>query len=144
MQCSDAPVIVEQRFDEQIQNVWLAITSLEHMKQWFFEEIPAFEPVVGFKTAFKIQSEQRVFTHLWEITEVIPLKKITYTWKYQEYPGNSKLTFELFEDTPQTTRLVLTHEVTESFPSEIPEFKRESCVQGWNFFIQEQLKRYLS
>lgn len=31
----------------------------------------------------------------------------------------------------------------EDFPEGVPEFKRESGLQGWNFFIVQRLKNYL-
>ena len=33
------PVIVEQSFDQPIEKVWAAITELDQMIQWFFENI---------------------------------------------------------------------------------------------------------
>ena len=50
--------------------------------------------------------------------------------------------FELFEE-DDSTRLNLTHRVTESFPDDIPEFKRESGLAGWNYFIKTSLKEFL-
>lgn len=41
------------------------------------------------------------------------------------------------------SKLILTHQVTETFPQNIEEFKRESCTGGWNWFIKKSLKEYL-
>ena len=41
------------------------------------------------------------------------------------------------------TKLRLTHHVQESFPEDIPEFKRESGIEGWTFFIKKRLKEFL-
>jgi hypothetical protein len=41
------------------------------------------------------------------------------------------------------TKLTLSVEVQEDFPESIPEFKRESCIGGWNYFINNRLKEYL-
>ncbi|MGK7393820.1 MAG: SRPBCC family protein [Candidatus Cyclobacteriaceae bacterium M3_2C_046] len=137
------PVIVEQTFDTSKENVWYAITQLDSMKGWFFPEIASFEPKVGFETGFVVQNEDRIFPHVWKLTEVIPFKKITYDWRYEGYPGQALVEFELFPLTDQT-KLTLTHTVLEAFPDHIPEFKRESCVEGWQYFIQNSLKDYLS
>ena len=142
MQVSDPPIIVEQTFHVSINRLWKAVTNLEEMRSWFFENIEAFEAEVGFKTQFKVQSQERTFTHLWKIIEVIPFKKIVYNWKYEEYPGDSFVTFELFKEGNET-RLKLTTKVIEDFPEDIPEFKLESCKQGWKYFIQQQLKNYI-
>ena len=85
MKITDKPIVVEQTFDVSITELWNAITELKQMTQWFFENIESFEPKVGFETKFVIENEGRVFSHLWKITEVERLKKITYNWKYEEY-----------------------------------------------------------
>lgn len=142
MKTTDEPIIVEQVFDTSIKNIWNAITVLDKMKQWFFNNIPSFNPVVGFETRFDIQVEDRMFPHLWKLTEVIPMKKITYDWRYKGYTGIAIVIFELFESGNQT-KLRLSSTAIESFPDNIPEFKRESGVEGWNYFIKKSLKEYL-
>lgn len=69
------PVIVEQLFNKSIIEVWSAITEAEQMRQWFFENIPAFEAKEGFEISFNVQANGRDYLHLWKITEVIPQKK---------------------------------------------------------------------
>ena len=139
---TNEPIIVEQTFNTSINNVWNAITKVGQMKQWFFENIESFKPEVGFETQFNVQSQDRNFLHLWKLTEVVPMKKITYSWKYGGYPGNSFVTFELLEKNDQT-KLRLTHKGTASFPEDIPEFSRESGVEGWNYLIRKSLKEFL-
>jgi len=39
--------------------------------------------------------------------------------------------------------LTLTTQITEDFDDSIPEFKRESCIGGWNYFLKERLFNYL-
>lgn len=112
------------------------------MKQWFFENIPSFKAEVGFKTAFNVQAPSRDFLHQWEIIEVIPYKKIVYSWKYENISGEGIVTFELIEENNQT-KLILTNEGLENFPQQYPEFARESCIEGWNYFIKQRLKEYL-
>ena len=135
-------VVVEQLFQLPIKKVWAAITELDQMKQWFFSDIPAFEPETGFRTEFLVRVDGRSFTHVWKIKELIPGRKIRYHWSYKEYKGEGLVTFELHEKQGQTL-LVLTNEGLESFPDNIPEFSRESCEAGWNYFIKESLKGYL-
>lgn len=136
------PIIVEQHFEKTMNVVWKAITEPDQMTKWFFENIPDFKPEVGFKTQFNVQSGERNFFHLWEIIDVDQGKKIVYDWRYQEYAGIGKVTFELVEKDGQTI-LKLINEGLESFPKDIPEFTKESCVGGWTYFIKERLKTYL-
>lgn len=139
---SKHPIIVAQSFDSPIENVWNAITDVEQMRQWYFDNIPDFKPEVGFETRFIVQSDERNFTHIWRVTEVIPLKKIGYTWDFEEYPGQGYSTFDLDEKGGKVN-LILRSYVIRNFPDNIPEFKRESGQAGWEYFIKKSLKEYL-
>ena len=136
------PIIVEQNIQRATNEVWDAITQVVQMRDWFFDNIPAFEPVAGFETRFMVKTPERNFLHQWKITEAVPGRKLTYHWTYSAYPGEGYVTFELFGNNYQTT-LRLTTLGMESFPQDIPEFTRKSCLGGWNYFIKERLKNYL-
>ena len=58
---------------------------------------------------------EKQWLHLCKVIEVIPMKKLTYSWSYDGYEGNSFVTFELFSE-ENKTRLKLTHEGLETFP----------------------------
>ena len=105
-------------------------------------EPEAFEARVGFETEFTISNEGREFPHLWDVTEVEPGRKIVYGWRFRGYPGHGMVTFEL-EERGGHTRLTLTNEVLEDFPDDIPEFRRESCLAGWQYLLGQSLKEYL-
>lgn len=137
------PIIVEETYGASVDQVWKAITNLEEMKKWYFDIIPEFKAEVGFKTHFLVENDGRKFTHCWEVTEVVPNQKITYTWTFSEYNGSGYTTWEL-SDEGDSTRLTLTNVVTDPYPADIPEFKRESGVAGWNYFVKQQLKNYLA
>ena len=142
MKVSDEPIIIEQRFNTSIQEVWNALTRLEEMKKWYFKNLDSFNPEIGFQTEFEVQAEDRKFTHIWKITDVIPLKRIKYNWRYNEYPGDSYVTFELTEEKKQVKLRVQT-EIVQDFPSQIPQFERDSCLKGWKYLIEKNLKEYL-
>jgi uncharacterized protein YndB with AHSA1/START domain len=112
------------------------------MIKWYFEDIPSFQPEVGFETQFGVKSGERLFTHQWKVLEVTPFQKIKYRWRYKEYQGDASVSWELTKDGTHT-ELKLVCLGIESFPQDIPEFTRESCTGGWQFFIQERLKMYL-
>lgn len=139
---SDEPIVVEQTFKATIEAVWRSITEIDLMRQWYFDNIPDFRPEIGFETQFNVTNEGRDFLHMWKVTEVVPLKKIAYDWKFDGWSGDSFVEFELFEQ-ENSTRLKLTVNVRESFPEDVPEFKRESCIGGWEFFLGERLKEFL-
>lgn len=141
MKVSEPIIQITQHYEQPIKSVWNALTDVHVMRQWFFDNIPEFEPTVGFKTRFSVTSEDRIFLHLWEITEVIPYHKIVLNWKYDGYQGDSFVTFELSK-VNNHTQLTLITKVIEDFPDNIPEFKRESCIAGWNYFIKTSLMNY--
>jgi uncharacterized protein YndB with AHSA1/START domain len=143
MKTDEEPIIVEQAFDKNADIVWNSITDVEQMRQRFFDNIPSFKPEVGFETGFNVQSQDRDFPHVWKVTEVIPKKLIKYNWRYDGYPGDSYVVFELFKQN-SSTLLRLTHFVEEDFPDDIPEFSRESGLQGWTYFIKEKLIEFLN
>ena len=137
------PILVTQIFDASLEDVWNALTVHEEMTQWYFSNIPAFEAVVGFKTKFIVKTEERTFPHVWKVTEVRPLQKIAYEWTFEGYSGSGISHFELVSQGTQT-KLNFSFVSLEAFPQDIPEFRRESGVAGWKYFIQENLKAYLS
>ncbi len=142
MKSTDPPIVLEQTYRATREQVWEAITEPEQMRQWFFQAIPDFKAEVGFETEFEVQAESRSFPHQWRVTEVEPLRKLMYNWRYNTYPGDSYVVFELFEEAQQA-RLRLTAVITEDFPEDIPEFTRESCIGGWTYFIQNSLAVFL-
>jgi len=142
MKHNEPPVVVEQTFAVPAQRVWDAITDVSLMRQWYFDNIPDFQPVVGFKTQFNVSTGERDFPHMWEVIESNPPEKLVYTWRFEGYDGDSYVTFELSPE-GEATRLQVTATVTEDFSDDIPEFQRESAEGGWKYFIHERLKEFL-
>ena len=135
------PFIIERVYNAPTETVWKAITNADEMRNWYFD-IPDFKPQVGFDFQFSAGPPGKQYVHVCTITHVIPEKKISYSWSYKDYPGNSEVTFELYPE-GKKTRLKLTHEGLESFPSEFPDFSRESFAAGWTEIIGKMLKNYL-
>jgi len=142
MKTTEAPVVVEQTFHCTPEKVWNALTRLDEMILWFFPNIPAFDAVVGFETQFTVESGERTFPHLWKILEIVPRQRMVQEWQYPGYDGLAHIIFEL-QPMHTETKVTVTAKVLKDFPDDIPEFKRESCVGGWEYFIQQQLKNYL-
>ena len=142
MNIADEAIIVEFTYETTPNHLWKALTDPSEMVKWYFKNIPDFKAEVGFKTSFAVKVEDRTFTHLWEVTEVIPGESITYGWKYEEYDGDGFVNFKLIEE-EDGVRLRLTDKILKSYPDDIPEFERDSGVEGWNFFLGESLKKYV-
>lgn len=142
MKRTGPPILVQESIMASAGAIWNALTRLDEMRLWYFDNIDAFIPEVGSKSRFPVVSEERIFTHLWEVTEVSPGEHISCNWRYAEYPGESVVTFSI---KPQNGQVLvsITTEVLQDFPDDIPEFKRESCRNGWEYFMG-RLKNYLS
>lgn len=135
------PIIVERNINASVASAWRAITVQEEMIQWYFDNIPDFKAEVGFETGFNVQAPSRDFYHLWKVTKVVTNKMISYTWNYTDIQGESVSTFEISEE-KEGIKLMLTCVGLENLPQDIPEFSRESCTGGWNYFL-DRLKNYL-
>jgi len=134
------PFVIERTYNVSIDKVWQAITDKEKMKQWYFD-LKEFKPEVGFEFQFSGGTPEQTFLHLCKITEVVQGKKLTHTWTYDGYPGESFVTFELFAEGDKT-RLKLTHAGLETFPAQ-PAFARTNFEKGWTDIIGRSLKEYL-
>lgn len=139
---STEPIVVEQTFAASKAEVWKAITEPTQMRKWFFEPMQQFEPEVGFETCFVVSFEGQDYPHRWNVQEVVPEERLVYRWRYDGFPGDSTVTWELFE-VPEGTKLRLTHRGMETFPQDQPAFTRESCRGGWEYFVQESLRAFL-
>ena len=135
------PFVIERTLNAPPQKVWEAITDRDKMKQWYFD-IADFKPELGFEFTFTGGSEEKTYVHLCKVTKVDPGKTLQYSWRYQDYPGNSFVTFELFPE-GNATRLKLTHEGLETFPTDNKDFARESFSAGWTYIIGTSIKEFV-
>ena len=133
---------IERIYQAPISVVWKAITDRDQMKLWYFD-LTEFIPEVGCEFQFMGgPAEDRQYQHICKVTEVIPDQKIAYSWRYDGYPGNSLVAFELYDEGDQTS-LKLTHEGLETFPANNPDFAKKNFAEGWNWIIGTSLKDYL-
>jgi uncharacterized protein YndB with AHSA1/START domain len=135
-----APFVIERTYNASADRVWQAITDRDKMEQWYFK-LKEFKPEVGFEFEFEGGPPEKTFLHLCKVTEVIPGKKLTHSWRYDGYEGNSFVTWEIFDEGDKT-RVKLTHAGLETFPA-IPEFAKENFVMGWTDILGRMLKEYL-
>ena len=135
------PFVLERNLQAPADLVWQALTDNSKMKEWYFD-LEQFEAEVGFEFEFYGGTDQKKYLHHCKITEVIPGKKLTYSWSYDGYAGESFVTFELFPE-GDSTRLKLTHAGLETFPADNPDFAKENFVAGWNEIIGTSLKKYV-
>jgi len=134
------PIIMERTFDAPVARVWMALTDVNQMRDWYFD-LKEFKPQVGFEFEFVVEHEGKTYHHLCRVTDVVPEKKIAYTWRYKDEPGDSLVTFELSPD-GNRTRLKLTHTGIETFPK-TPAYARKNFEAGWTAIIGSELKQFV-
>jgi len=133
-------VIVERTLNAPVTRVWEALTDVDQMREWYFG-LKEFKPEVGFEFDFIVEHEGNSYHHLCRVTDVVPPKKIAYTWRYKGEPGDSLVTIELSPDGAKT-RLKLTHTGLETFPK-TPAYARKNFEQGWIAIIGTELKQFI-
>ena len=134
-------VVVEHTYNASTEKVWKAITDANQMKQWYLD-VPGFKAEVGYKFQFSGGEEGKQLLHFCEVKEVVHGKKLSYSWRFDGYPGDSLVTWELFPDGDKT-RLVLTHTGIESFRGDLhPEMKIENFM-GWTHVLHKMLKDFV-
>lgn len=136
------PFVIERTLNAPVEKVWGAISDNNEMKQWYFN-LPDFKAEVGFEFSFKGGPDDGPqYIHQCRVMEVIPQRKLAYSWKYEGYEGDSLVTFELFPEGDKT-RLKLTHSGLETFPAANADFARKNFEMGWNEIIGKLLPNYL-
>jgi uncharacterized protein YndB with AHSA1/START domain len=133
-------IVVERTFNAPVARVWKGLTDVDQMREWCFD-LKEFKPEVGFEFEFSVEHQGTNYHHLCKVTEVIPQKKIAYTWRYKGEPGDSLVTFELSAKGDKT-RLRLMHTGIETFPR-TPAYARKNFETGWTTIIGSELKKFL-
>ena len=119
------------------EKVWDYLTKAELMQQWLMKN--NFQPVVGFDFEFRtnpIPSLDLDGIMYCKVLEIVPLKKLTYSWKAG--PGNGVITLDTIavwtlESKDNGTELKLIHSG----------FKKENISiftgmhNGWNQNVQK-------
>lgn len=134
------PFVIERTYNAPAKKVWEAITNRDKMEQWYFK-LEEFRPEVGFEFRFSGGPPERSYLHICVVTEVVPGKKLTHSWRYDGYEGQSYVTWELFPEGDKT-RVRLTHAGLETFP-EKPDFAKENFMAGWTHILGSSLAGYL-
>ncbi len=135
------PIIKEIFIKGTPAKVWSAITHKDEMKKWYFDLIE-FRAEVGFQFEFWGGTPECQYLHKCEIKEVIPMQKLSYSWRYEGFKGHSLVIFELV---PQEggTLVRLTHEGLHTFPEDNTDFAKSNFDGGWEAIIKDSLKNHV-
>jgi uncharacterized protein YndB with AHSA1/START domain len=136
------PLVFERTYNVSVEKLWSALSDKDEMKKWYFD-LPEFKAEKGFEFEFLAGDDKQQWLHKCRVTEAIPNKKLSYTWRYDGYEGDSEVSFELFPEGDKT-KLILTHKGLDSFPAQLhPGLAKNNFVIGWTDFLDKQLKNYL-
>jgi uncharacterized protein YndB with AHSA1/START domain len=137
---NNQPLVKEVLLDASPERVWKALTDKKELSQWSFE-MDKFEPVEGFEFTFLGEKDNVKFVHLCKVLEIVKGKKMKWLWTYQDIPGDTYVTFELFPEGDKT-RLKLTHEGLEKLPQD-ENYARSNFEGGWNQLIGVLIKKHV-
>lgn len=136
---NDRPLIKEFHYDAPVEAVWQALTTTDAMQVWYFPQLRAFEPVVGF--AFQFNDDGDEYQKVWTVIHVDEGKTLVHSWTYKGYPGISEVRFDIVPEAG-TTRLRVTHTGIDRFPDD-SHFKRERFEWGWDTLLGQNLQQLL-
>ncbi|MDO3641666.1 SRPBCC domain-containing protein [Mucilaginibacter sp. L3T2-6] len=138
-------IVIKWRLPQSTEKVWKCITTPELIEQWLMKN--TFQPVVGHKFNFytkpipKMGFDGIVYC---EVLEVVPCKKLVYTWKGGSSPENLTLdTILTWTLTPREdgTDLLLEHKGFKGFKNYITSLFMGS---GWRKHISRRLMSILN
>jgi uncharacterized protein YndB with AHSA1/START domain len=139
---NNEPFVIERILNASAEKVWAAITDSAQMKEWYFD-LPGFKAEVGYEFQFEAgEPAVKLYLHLCKVTEVIVHQKLSYTWRYDGYEGDSLVSFELFAE-GAGTRIKLTHTGLETFPASNPDLAKENFAAGWTDIIGRSLVAFV-
>jgi len=134
------PLVVERTYNAPVKAVWEALTNNAQMKQWYFD-LKEFKAEPGFEFEFSGGPPEKSYLHKCVVKEVIPFKKLSDSWRYDGYEGDSLVMWELFDEGDKTT-VRLTHTGLHTFPAH-PDFARDNFEMGWNHILGISLKEFV-
>ncbi len=136
-------VTIEHTFEVPADDLWKVLTDEKELRKWYFC-VSGFKPEKGYEFSFTGEGHKgEKYIHLCRVTEVIPAKRIQYSWEYEKIQGSTLVTFDLSEE-GEKTKLKLTHTGLETLPAGNPDFAKESFEAGWTEIITKSLPGYLS
>jgi uncharacterized protein YndB with AHSA1/START domain len=117
------------------ERVWRAITTPEHIAQWF-------EPI-----RFERLAEGCALTFSWggegSIALVEPMDRFGFRWQIAPpHPAQTLVVFAL-ETVPEGTHITVTEQGFEALPDEVREIRFKDNTQGWEHMLNS-LSTYLT
>jgi uncharacterized protein YndB with AHSA1/START domain len=81
-------IVIDRTLNAPVARVWEALNDVDQIRHWYFD-LKEFKPKAGFEFEFVVEHEGHNYHHLCRVTEVIPQRKLAYTWRYKGERGDS-------------------------------------------------------
>jgi uncharacterized protein YndB with AHSA1/START domain len=120
MSMKNQTVLTERVVDAPAKRVWKAISTVDELLQWSLH-FPGFPG----------PSIVMPGSHEYKVLEMIPGRKLAFSWCHNRHPGGSVVTYRLAPMGPQTL-VQITHEGIETLTHELD---REDIIKGWNSIV---------
>lgn len=115
--------------------VWKALTEKNLVDKWFMPP-ENFKAEVGNTFHMTGSKDGVTYPHTCTITELIPEKKLSYTWNMTVIDGETLVTWELQEQ-DGSTKLTLTHKGWDKVKFNTAELSLNDYHNGWNHFTNK-------
>ncbi len=135
-------VIVKERVNAPVEEVWNALTDKAKMKEWYFD-IPDFELGVHKEFNFYEPGEAKKYHHHGEVLEIQPNAKLKHSWSYPEFSKEKTIVKWELEQDGEGTHVTLTHKGLENFEHLGKDFSHNSFEEGWKELVGKNLKNYV-
>ena len=134
------PVVKEITIDAPASRVWKALTDPEQIVKWLMPP-ENFKLEVGNKFKMEGNNKGRIIPHFCKIIEIVPERKLSYTWAVENMLSETLVTYEI-ENLGETTKLTLTHSGWDKVTLMESPATRADYSGGWEFVIPG-LKKYI-
>lgn len=135
------PVVKEIILNAPVSKVWSALTEKEQIAKWLMPS-EDFKLETGHTFKMTGKSKDVEYPHVCTIVEIVPEKKLVYTWAVKDKLSDTLVTYEL-EDSDGKTKLKLTHSGWDKAVLTEPGTGREDYNNGWEYVINTSLKNYI-
>lgn len=132
---------IEQTYPADADKVWKSLTDPHEMRNWYFN-LPGFRPEVGYQFEFIGGTDDIQYKHFCEVVEADPKRVLSYTWRYEDNDGDSRVRFEIFPE-GNSTRVRLTHSGIDSFAKCNPDLHPGNFAEGWKDIMGRMLWEHL-
>lgn len=132
------PIQHTKEIEATPEAVWKALITPNLVEEWLMPN--NFKPIVGkpFKFIWNPDDKEDKGKTTCKVTQLIPKRQLTYTWREKGFPTYTMVTYEL-EPNKESTTVTLTHGRWERFDKEKWQHYWQSLNEGWRDTVLENL-----